>query len=886
MSLKSIAVPVSSGPRETALSLPRPSSRMGWRVPAGWWRAVLAIAALVAVCLGAPQPTLALDESPPPILQWFESSYRTIEERTPDLFLAGYGFVWVPPPFRADQGDLSVGYDVYDHFDLGRPGRPTLYGTEESLKAAARMLHRAGLSLQVDFVINHNGFSNLGTPGFAAAGGYPGFAITLPNDIDGDFHSAFAGGVDYERLAGLIDIAHEKNHQFIRSPITPGDPRNIPAGKTPRFGRLANVPDPGNRRFYPDIGHNTIFLFDPKTNESGIAVHGFNLDDPMAGDPAVENAMGYLMRNAQWLIQVIGVDGLRIDAAKHVEGFVLDFLDRAVYRQNPRKLLDGSQSDVFTYSEVFDANPAVLLPHVKKNINHADPGRIGGNRDTLDFKLYFALKDNLENTAVPAAWQRIKDAALDVSDDGLHNGSAGVTFSQNHDVFKPFALEHVAQAYTLMMPGNTIVYFNGREFGDNRDFPKPGRGDALSIGRGSLLTQLVAARNTHGRGNYAERWDGTDGLFAFERQGSALVLLSNRGDAGFDSRTLINVGFRPGTLLVELSGNASDPIVNPDRGGHRDIAQVVRVFEEGGVTKVNVRFQRPGTVNTSGKFNFHGKGLLVYGVATPQSDKGVELTDVAEVLPGRLDPANDRQNGTQRQSDISLIRSDSFEVRLRTKPVRLLGSNDLRDVDADGDEALLRLDGGLDLNGNGKVDFTAPGTTEYGFERFTTKSSPLIRNHDVHAPRGDGEFTQVINASRLAEGMHFLTVRAYRHQPAGSPAVFSDFKKVIYIDRSPPVSAFDSFHPIESAPEDTEVWIRSLDSTADRIHAFANLSSTMAESEVLALVAEGQGRLERIDRALFKGTVRGLAKGDNTLMIVTFEPSGTHSVQGVTAVLP
>ena len=45
--------------------------------------------------------------------------------------------------------------------------------------------------------------------------------------------------------------------------------------------------------------------------------------------------MGYLMRNAQWLVQVIGVDGLRIDAAKHVQGFVLDLLDRAVYRQNP-----------------------------------------------------------------------------------------------------------------------------------------------------------------------------------------------------------------------------------------------------------------------------------------------------------------------------------------------------------------------------------------------------------------------------------------------------------------------------------------------------------------------------------------------------------------------
>ena len=122
--------------------------------------------------------------------------------------------------------------------------------------------------------------------------------------------------------------------------------------------------------------------------------------------------MGYLMRNAQWLVQVIGVDGLRIDAAKHVQGFVLDLLDRAVYRQNPRKLLDGSQSDVFTYSEVFDANPAILLPHVKKTINHADPGRIGGNRDTLDFKLYFALKEKSQRTGVGDAWQRIKDAAL------------------------------------------------------------------------------------------------------------------------------------------------------------------------------------------------------------------------------------------------------------------------------------------------------------------------------------------------------------------------------------------------------------------------------------------------------------------------------------------
>jgi hypothetical protein len=523
---------------------------------------------------------------------------------------------------------------------------------------------------------------------------------------------------------------------------------------------------------------------------------------------------------------------------------------------------------------------------VKKTINHADPGRVGGNRDTLDFKLYFALKNELETTGTAGAWQRIKDAALDMSDDGLHNGSAGVSFMQNHDVFKPFALEHVAQAYTLMTPGNTVVYFNGREFGDNRDFPKPGRGDALSVGRGSLLTHLLAARNTHGRGNYAERWDGTDGLFAFERGGSALVLLSNRGDAGFDSRTLTNVGFPPGTLLVELSGNAADPAVNPDRGGRTDIPQVLRVFEEGGVSKVNVRFQRPATTATSGRFNFHGKGVLVYGLPTPQSDRGLELTNVATVLPGTLDPSNDRENGLQRQTDVSVIRSDTFEVALQTKPVRLLNSDDLRDVAADGDEAFLRIDAGRDVNGNGVVDFRTPGTSEYGFERFVTMHRPLIGDHNLQAPRGDGQFRQVVNARALEEGFHFITAHAYRHRPAGSPAVFSEFKKVIYVDRLPPDSAFDSFHPVPSAPRDKEVWIRSLDLTADSVHVFPNLPASTTDAQVLAMAEEGRGRLDRLDRALFKGILRNLPVGTQSLTIVTFEINGTRGVKRVTAVAP
>jgi hypothetical protein len=67
---------------------------------------------------------------------------------------------------------------------------------------------------------------------------------------------------------------------------------------------------------------------------------------------------------------------------------------------------------------------------------------------------------------------------------------------------------------------------------------------------------------------------------------------------------------------------------------------------------------------------------------------------------------------------------------------------------------------------------------------------------------------------------------------------------------------------------------------------FANQPTGTTEAQVLDSVRAGQGTLQRIDRALFRGTLRGLPRGENTLTIVTFEPSGTHNVQRVTAVLP
>lgn len=56
-------------------------------------------------------------------------------------------------------GQNSVGYDVYDLYDLGefdqKGGRRTKYGTKEELMEAVKKAHENGIVTYVDAVLNH-----------------------------------------------------------------------------------------------------------------------------------------------------------------------------------------------------------------------------------------------------------------------------------------------------------------------------------------------------------------------------------------------------------------------------------------------------------------------------------------------------------------------------------------------------------------------------------------------------------------------------------------------------------------------------------------------------------------------------------------------------------
>lgn len=798
------------------------------------------VAAVTPMC-GATLAS-AQDVSAPAILQWFEGSYKTIERRSVDVFVAGYGAVWTPPPGRADSGNQSVGYDQYNRFDLGVPGAAggTLYGTETGLKQTVSVLHRAGKNVYVDLVWNHNGFRDSSTSGFVSGGGYPGFVLNWPGTSDGDFHSAFAGGDLNGRLSGLIDIDHSQNIQLIRQPVNAGDTRNIPAGQ------YTNLPNAANARFYPDRDSPGRTIYN---NGQAIAIYDFNLSNPMAGDAVPENATGYLMRNAQWLVQTVGVDGFRLDATKHMETWVLEYLDIAVFNAIKKPLLDGSQKHVFSFGEYFDDDVSKIQSTIRKDIgkNGRGPNDVGGNRDALDFPLFSALGNNLSSNGVQNDWRNVIDATLDRNDDGLaNNGSQGIGFVASHDSTGP-ALSNVAHAFVLMRPGNANVYFNAKEFGGGRDFPKDGRGDALGGLYGGTITTLVDIRNRYGRGNFLPRLVEKETL-VFERENSILVGLSNRSDTGFDSRTAVTA-FPAGMPLIELTGNASDPSVDPND----DIPALVFVNAD---RTVNFRVPRNGS---------HGKGYVIYGPATPQG--AVTLSNVTQTLGGQTPTSG--TNGTARLSSLSVIKADSFTVSLQTNPVYLLGT--FRDADADGDNALLRFNEGVDVNGNGRVDIRNPGSSSYGFETFT-QASPLTEG-------GSGLFVQTVDATKLPEGVNFLEVRAFRKRPAGSPEVYSSWRQGVYIDRLPPDSTVDSFNPtVTGVNQNRRVIARSVDLTADNIHVFLDLPVGRTDAQILAALS-GSSQATNIDRDLWQKDFSGLTSGNHVLTVVTFEETGTYNIQ-------
>jgi len=749
------------------------------------------------------------------ILQYFEGKWETIERRMPDIFVAGYdGGLWVPPPQVADSGGFSVGYDTFDRFDLGSRHRPTLYGTDQSFTRMSRELDLVGIPLYIDTVYNHNGFRDASTTGFIDAGDYPGFVVRTDNDVDGDFHGAFAGGDLEMRLAGLIDIAQEKNHQFIRHPATQ-DAANIP-----------NEPvKESNRAFYPDRDLPQI---------EGRFV--FNIADPMQGDPISENATGLTLRWTQWLVETRGVDGFRIDAIKHVPTwFFNDFYDNRVH--NLRVLGNGERRTPFSFGENYTGDLGLLAAYIRKDGF--------GNRDALDFPLHFKMGEIFGGEGFGDIGS-LAGASVDIVDGDANDGTRGVQFVSSHDQGPP-SMDNPAYAHILTRPGYPLVYFNAKEFGDNRDFPKSGRGDALGGQFGDFPVRLTRIHNVYGSGNIRLRWQSGD-VYCYERSNSMIVGLTDRRDSGYEQIT-IDTDFRNITL-TELTGTATSGSVDPNN----DIFDFIQIGNDGRAT---IRIPRG-----SSSSGFHGNALVIYGMAPPRG--GIIVNNATGTI--EADPP-ETHNSVRRLTSLPVVTANTINLTLQ---IDQGGPNE--------DNALIKVNDGLDFDTNPGLISGRFG----GYENFTT-SSPSVGG-------GTGTYTAQIPTTTLTEGPNYISAIAFHPRNSGEPPVFTDVRIVVYLDKIGPLASLlfpgrTGTDDVQSSSYETVV---EVDRTADSVHVIPDVPLGLTDDQIVALANE-TNRANRVDRLQWRWNWQNISSGTHSLTVVAFEPSGNRSItrfEGIGANVP
>jgi alpha-amylase len=85
--------------------------------------------------------------------------WQYLNDQMPTIKKAGFTSIWLPPPSKAAT-DPSMGYNIYDYFDLGEFNQKgttkTWFGSKQELIDLVKTAHEYEIDVYADIVINHN----------------------------------------------------------------------------------------------------------------------------------------------------------------------------------------------------------------------------------------------------------------------------------------------------------------------------------------------------------------------------------------------------------------------------------------------------------------------------------------------------------------------------------------------------------------------------------------------------------------------------------------------------------------------------------------------------------------------------------------------------------
>lgn len=452
------------------------------------------------------------------IMQCFEwylpedgSHWKHCADIAGELGRQGVTMAWLPPAYKGQAGIHDVGYGVYDTYDLGEFEQkgtvPTKYGTKEEYLAAIAAFHQAGIQVLGDIVLNHR------------MGADEQETIIATKENWGDRLQAVSGEEKVKVWTKFTFSGRKGTYSAFQWNWTHFDGAD----------------------WDEERKEKVLLRFQGKQWDTEVDRENGNYDYLMGDDLDMGNpqVMEELEHWGKWYLDITGIDGVRLDAVKHINfPFFQEWLG---------KLRAYKGSDFFAMGEYWSPQVEKLQHYLKVT---------GACMQLFDVPLHFHFCE-ASNAGGSYDMRRLFEGTL-TGRDSWHS----ITFVDNHDTQPGQALQSwvmdwfkpLAYGIILLQEAGIPCVFYGDYYGIPHDHMEPV----------TELKKLLTLRKEYAYGKQHSYYDHPD-VVGFTREGekekpsSGLALLVSDGPGG-GKRMFAGVG-AAGKTFWDYMGNCLEPVV-------------------------------------------------------------------------------------------------------------------------------------------------------------------------------------------------------------------------------------------------------------------------------------------------------------------------------------
>ena len=442
--------------------------------------------------------------------------WKRCAAKAENLSALGITQVWLPPAYKGTSQE-DVGYGVYDMYDLGEFDQKgtirTKYGTKEEYLDAIKAFHAAGIQVFADIVLNHR-----------------------------------MGGDELEEVTAVTDSPEDRNQQIggeqkvrVWSKFTFPGRKGTYSTFTWDHTHFSGTDWDENTKTEDLIYRFTGKHWDPDTDpEKGNFDYLMGMNVDMNQPVVIEETKKWMY----WYLQETGIDGLRLDAVKHISfPFYKDFLSDIRKKTN---------RDIPAVGEYWSGDIERLLYYLDS---------VENEMSLFDVALHYNFYD-ASHADGSCSMRHIFDHTL-----VKERPKQAVTFVDNHDTqygqslqsfvadwFKPLAYAMIL----LRQEGVPCIFYS-----DYYGNPVQNRPLVPNLGK------LIKLRHSYAYGEQIDYLD-DDHIIGWVRQGdtehenSGLAVLLSNAEGG--SRQMEIGKKHAGETFYDALGNCPEPVTIDENG--------------------------------------------------------------------------------------------------------------------------------------------------------------------------------------------------------------------------------------------------------------------------------------------------------------------------------